>query len=110
MTVYSCTAPVRAALQALNAELVALAVSTAAHEAVGREDWIAGCVRLRLTGVQPRHSGGVEERDRLPLRGMESQSRGIRELRRCGRCEGCRAAAARPCRGGRRGGACAKVG
>src|SRR5438876_1790295 len=84
-------------------------VSTAAHETVGREDWIAGCVRLRLTGVQPRYSGGVEERDRLPLRGMESQSRGIRELRSRGRCEGCRAAAARPGRGARRDGACASV-
>src|SRR5213593_3917738 len=38
-------------------------------------------------GVQPRHSWSVEERDRLSLRGMESQSGGIRELRGCGRCE-----------------------
>src|SRR5438876_11825632 len=40
---------------------------------------------------------------------MESQSRGVRELRRCGRREGCRAAAARLGRGARRDGACASV-
>src|SRR5439155_813981 len=84
-------------------------VSTATHEALGREGCITGRIRLRLAGVQPRHSGRVEERDRLPLRGMESQSRRVRELRRCRRRESRRAAAARPGRGARRDGTCASV-
>src|SRR5438445_4735834 len=76
---------------------------------MGREDCIAGRVRLRLAGVQPWDPSGPEERDRFPLRRMEGQGRWVRELRRRRRREGRRAAAARPGRGARRDGARASV-
>src|SRR5207245_3066677 len=58
---------------------------------------------------QPRHSGGAEGRHLRPLRGMESQGRGLRELRSCGRRQSSGASAGRPGRGARRDGACASV-
>ena len=48
---------------------------------VGREDRLVRRVRLRDAGVQPLHLRRAEERDRLPLRRVEQQGGGVRQLR-----------------------------
>ena len=47
--------------------------------------------RLRHARVQPLHLRCAQERDRLPLRRVEQQGRGLRQLRICGRSPGDRA-------------------